>query len=286
LIVRHEIGALDTLQWVKLALLLDHELVNCVDENETVEACRDEEALVVAELGCGDGSDLAVVLLNRKEGAWVRPVGNADLTIVQTDVQQVAKVVVGDVADLSLLGHLIRGHGPLLAEVAKVEVAGVLALRTDDKLVLLVGNPRDGCDRFRVPILLLIIVALNVLASESETALALFFLLVFLLILLHLELHHFHLPDAVWVLTKLHLERLSVIDSVLVGLVDLIDETRLACDNDLRRVLIPFQIVDERVFRQVHHAKRLVQLQIVVSISLKEEDFSIASCSHKHSLRW
>jgi len=74
LIVRHEIGALDTLQWVKLALLLDHELVNCVDENETVEACRDEEALVVAELGCGDGSDLPVVLLNRKEGAWVRPV--------------------------------------------------------------------------------------------------------------------------------------------------------------------------------------------------------------------
>ena len=47
LIVRHEVSALDTLKWVKFALLLDHELVNLMHENKTIVAGRNKEPLIV-----------------------------------------------------------------------------------------------------------------------------------------------------------------------------------------------------------------------------------------------
>ena len=52
LIVRHEVSALYSLEWVKFALLLDHKLVNLMHENETIVAGRDEEPLIVGQLSC------------------------------------------------------------------------------------------------------------------------------------------------------------------------------------------------------------------------------------------
>ena len=87
------------------------------------------------------------------------------------------------------------------------------------------------------------------------------------------------------VVGELHLEGLSVADSILVGLGDFVDETRLASNDNLGRVLVPLQVVDERILWQMHHAQGLVQLQVVMTIRLKEEDFSVASSSDKHGLR-
>ena len=113
LIVRHEVSALDALKWVKFALLLDHELVNLVDENETIIAGGNEEPLIVRQFSCRDGTNFAVVLLDRQVGLGVRAVRDANLTVCQADVQQIAKVVVRDVTDRGLFWHLEGCEGPL-----------------------------------------------------------------------------------------------------------------------------------------------------------------------------
>ena len=39
LAIGHEVGTFNSVQWVKLALLLNHELVDGVDEDEAVMGC-------------------------------------------------------------------------------------------------------------------------------------------------------------------------------------------------------------------------------------------------------
>ena len=39
LAIGHEVGTFNSVQWVKLALLLNHELVDGVDEDEAVMSC-------------------------------------------------------------------------------------------------------------------------------------------------------------------------------------------------------------------------------------------------------
>ena len=225
------------------------------------------------------------MLFDRQEGFGVRAIRDANLTVCQTNVQQVTEVIVGDVSDCGLLGHLIRSEGPLRAELAQIEEACILAFRADNELIFLVWHPSDSSNCIRVPILFLVIVSLNILASESETALALFFLLVLLLVLLHLELHHLHLPDAMLVIRELDFERLRVVDLFFVRLVDLIDVARFASDDNLGGVLVPLQVIDQRAIVELHHADWVVLLQVLVPICLEEEDFSVTCRSHQHCLR-
>lgn len=173
------------------------------------------------------------MLFDSEERAGVLAVGDTDLTIRKTDVQQVTKVVKRDIPDGGLFWHLIGDNRSLRCKVTEVEVPGVLSPRADDELVLLVWYPCNGSDCIGVPILFLIIISFDELASEAETALALLFLFILFLVLLHLEFHHLHFPDSVRVVFKLHFEALSVADLVFVGLVDLVDKTRLTGNNNL-----------------------------------------------------
>mmetsp|Transcript_19218 Transcript_19218/g.23779 ORF Transcript_19218/g.23779 Transcript_19218/m.23779 type:complete len:396 (+) Transcript_19218:1358-2545(+) len=210
--------------------------------------------------------------------------GDSDLTVGKTHDEQVSEVIIRDILQVGLLGHLKCLNRSLLLEIAQVEEASVLALATDDKLVVLVGHIGDGGDGIRVPVFLLILVVLLELATKTKTALALFLLLVLLLVLLHLELHHFHFPDAMGVPFEGHLERLRVVDAVLLGLVQLINVARLARDDHLGAVGVPLQVVHEAALGQAQHAQWLVQGEVSVAVGLKEEDFSVARSGDEHGL--
>ena len=81
-----------------------------------------------------------------------------------------------------------------------------------------------------------------------------------------------------------HLERLSVVDLVLVRLDYFVHVARVARDYYLRGVGIPLQVVDLLTLRQAHHTNRLIQVQVVVAIRLEEENLTIASSCHEHCL--
>ena len=51
LVLRHKSSALNALKWIKLTLLLYHELVNRMNENESIIARRHQKALIIGELG-------------------------------------------------------------------------------------------------------------------------------------------------------------------------------------------------------------------------------------------
>jgi len=206
LILRHEVDTFNAVKRLKLSLLLDHELINRVDKDETIVAGRHNEPLIVGELGRRNRTDLTIVLLDRHVLARVRAMSDTDLTVGQTHDQEVAEVVVGDVPESSGGWHLKSGDRALALEVTKVEETSVLALGADDELVFLVGHVSDRGDAIRIPIFLLIFVILLKLSSEAETSLALLLFFVLLLVLLHLELHHLHSPDAMGVFLKRHLE--------------------------------------------------------------------------------